>query len=175
MTDNRLIEDARAGNRDALTKLIDAHKDISYNIALSIVKDREDAKDVVQESLMRVVMNINRFRAEAAFSTWLYRIVFNESLHFVKNKKKEQGVDKEEYKFKFNPDDDSKITDARFAATLEQIDLLPERDKQVIILFYLGEKSIKEIGEITGMTISNIKVSLHRVRKKLSETVKIPL
>lgn len=173
--EGQLIKEAIAGNRDALTKLIDSCKDISYNIALGIVKNREDAKDVVQESLMKVVMNIDRFRAESAFSTWLYKIVYNQSLRHIEKAKKQAGVDTEEYKTLFYREDDSKLTDARYAAILEQIEQLPERDKHIVILFYLGEKSIKDIHEITGMSISNIKVNLHRIRKKLSENLKAPL
>ena len=171
----QLIKAAIAGDRKALTKLIDSCKDISYNIALSIVRNSEDAKDVVQESLMKVIMNLDTFRAEAAFSTWLYRIVYNQCLRHIEKAKKQSRVDVEEYKSLFYRQDDSKLTDTRFASVLEQIDKLPDKDKHIVILFYLGEKSIKDIHEITDMSISNIKVSLHRIRKKLSENVKVRL
>ncbi|HTF20712.1 MAG TPA: sigma-70 family RNA polymerase sigma factor [Chryseolinea sp.] len=171
MAQNLLIKQAVAGNREALAKLIDAYKDIAFNIALSVVRNREDAKDIVQESLVKVVVYIDRFREESAFSTWLYRIVYNESMRHVGQLSKRAGIDARELAWTFYREDDAQLADARYIEVMKQIDKLSERERQVVILFYLAEKSIKEISDITQMSISNIKVNLHRIRRKLSENL----
>jgi RNA polymerase sigma-70 factor (ECF subfamily) len=175
MNDDQLIKEAIAGNREALTMLVEIYKDISFNIALSIVRDREDAKDIVQESFIRVLKNIEHFRNRSAFSTWLYRIVYNESLRHLEKLKRRLMLDVREYKSVYSFDDDDQMHDTRYTAVLEQIEKLTDKERHLIMFFYLGEKSIKEIQEITGMTSSNIKVNLHRIRKKLSENLNIPL
>jgi RNA polymerase sigma-70 factor, ECF subfamily len=175
MNDGQLIKEAIAGNREALTTLVELYKDISFNIALSIVRDREDAKDIVQESFIRVLKNVERFRNRSAFSTWLYRIVYNESLRHLEKLKRRLMLDVKEYKSVYGFDDDDQIHDARYTAVLEQIEKLTDKERHLIMFFYLGEKSIKEIQDITGMTSSNIKVNLHRIRKKLSENLNVPL
>ena len=82
----QIIKKAISGDSEALTKLIDKYKDIAYNLALSIVKNGDDAKDITQDSFLKVLENINRFRSDSKFSTWLYRIVYNQSIGFAKKK-----------------------------------------------------------------------------------------
>ena len=175
MAQSSLIKQAIAGNREALAKLIDAHKDIAFNIAISVVRNREDAKDIVQESLIKVVVHIDRFREESAFSTWLYKIVYNESLRHLEKASKRAGIDAEEFVWAFYREDDAHPSDARYIEVMRQVDKLSERERQLVILFYLAEKSIKEISNITQMSISIIKVNLHRIRKKLSEGLSTPI
>ena len=91
--ESNLIKRAVENDPEALTKLIDAYKDIAYNIALSIVHNKLDAQDITQESFLKVFINISRFRNESGFSTWLYRIVYNESLQHLKKMKKLNGLD----------------------------------------------------------------------------------
>ena len=82
-----IINKAVNGDTKALTTLINDYKDIAYNLAYTMVGNREDAKDIVQDSFLRVLGNIGKFRNESGFSTWLYRIVYNESLSFLKRNK----------------------------------------------------------------------------------------
>src|SRR3972149_8761393 len=91
--ESQIIKKAISGDSKALTILVDKYKDIAYNLALSIVKNREDAKDITQDSFLKVLENINRFRNDSKFSTWLYRIVYNQSVGFVKRESRISSVD----------------------------------------------------------------------------------
>jgi len=156
-----------------LSKLIDCYKDIAYNLAFSVVNNKGDAQDITQESFIKVITNISRFRNESGFTTWLYRIVYNESLQHLRKLKKQNHFDVHAYQEVFYNEDEKKATEERYLVLYEQIDKLSDKDKHIVILFYLAEKTIKEINAITGMSISSIKVNLHRIRKKLSENLKL--
>jgi RNA polymerase sigma-70 factor (ECF subfamily) len=163
--ESQTIKKAISGDSEALTILIDKYKDIAYNLALSIVKNREDAKDITQDSFLKILENINRFRSDSKFSTWLYRIVYNQSIGFVKRENRTNSVD---YSLLVETSDNYNQEDA-IQDLYKAINKLEDTDRNIIMLFYLAEKSIKEIAQITGLSISNIKVILHRARKKLVE------
>lgn len=164
--ESQIIKKAITGDSEALTVLIDKYKDIAFNLALSIVKNREDAKDITQDSFLKVLENINRFRSDSKFSTWLYRIVYNKSIGFVKRENRTNIVD---YSGLADISEKNDNKEDKIQELYKAINLLEDTDRNIIMLFYLAEKSIKEIAQITGLSIGNIKVILHRARKKLFE------
>ena len=168
--DSVLVKKAIAGDTEALSQLIDKYKDIAYNLADSIVKNRESAKDITQDSLLKVLENIHRFRNESKFSTWLYRIVYNESLQYILKVKSEKLTDIESIKnesiYDYIPPDENEYLNVDL---YKAIDRLESKEQRIILLFYPGGKSIKEINTITGLSKANIKVILHRARKKLQK------
>jgi RNA polymerase sigma-70 factor (ECF subfamily) len=95
----------------------------------------------------------------------LYRIVYNQSIGFVKRENRTNSVD---YSLLVETSDNYNQEDA-IQDLYKAINKLEDTDRNIIMLFYLAEKSIKEIAQITGLSISNIKVILHRARKKLVE------
>jgi RNA polymerase sigma factor (sigma-70 family) len=171
--DSVLVKKATSGDAEALSLLIDKYKNNAYNLAISIVKDKESAKDITQDSFLKVLENIDRFRSESKFSTWLYRIVYNESLQHIHKSKRFFITDIESSKLE-NYSDITLATEDKY----QELDLyqamenLEENERNIVLLFYLAEKSIKEINTITGLKIPNIKVRLHRARKKLYKSLK---
>ncbi|MBN1821821.1 MAG: sigma-70 family RNA polymerase sigma factor [Prolixibacteraceae bacterium] len=168
--DPALIKKAVSGDREALTRLVDAYKDIAFNLAFSIVGDKEDALDVTQESFLKVLENIAGFRNEAKFTTWLYRIVYNEAVQFNRKNKRELFTGFESIKdYVENSNEEAKD----YFFLHHAISKLEKNEQNIIILFYLAEKPVKEIKQITGKSVSNIKVILHRARKKLHEKLEL--
>lgn len=161
-----IIKRAISGDSKALSILIDKYKDIAFNLALSIVKNKEDAKDITQESFLKVLENIKRFRSDSKFSTWLYRIVYNQSIGFVKKANHLDSINHESAMI-FEYPDIIENKDENFQELHNAIDLLEDTERNIIMLFYLADKSIKQIAQITDLSIANIKVILHRARKKL--------
>lgn len=162
--ESKIIKKAISGDSEALTTLIDKYKDIAYNLALSIVKNREDAKDITQDSFLKVLENIHRFRSDSKFSTWLYRIVYNQAIGF---SKKGSHSDTADYSVLVDTSTENEYQEHKIQELYKAINLLDDSERNIIMLFYLAEKSIKEIVQITGLSLSNIKVILHRARKKL--------
>lgn len=79
-----LVEFAQQGNKEALTKLIKAHQAWIYNVALKMVYDHEEAADITQEVLLKMITKLSTFKGESKFRTWLYRIVVNHVINMKK-------------------------------------------------------------------------------------------
>lgn len=162
------LQKAREGSTTALNDLLDKHKDLAFSIAHKYVKNEADAEDIVQEAFIKVFLNIRQFKSESSFSTWLYKIIYHESLKHLNNAKKlitinyeaeaEQGYDEMKV-----------FENERYEIFKTAMHCLTANEYLVINLFYLAEKDIKEIVEITNQTNSNIKVLLYRARKKMAD------
>jgi RNA polymerase sigma factor (sigma-70 family) len=94
MEDRRLVREACDGKREALERLIRSHQRFIYNIALKLVRDENDAADLTQEVLIKVVTKLNQYEQKSSFRTWLYRIVMN---HFLSSQRKK--MEKEIHSF----------------------------------------------------------------------------
>ena len=170
MNSSEILKKAIAGDKNALSVLVDKYKDIAFNLAISIVKDTEDAKDITQDSFLKVLENIENFRNESKFSTWLYRIVYNLSIQFVRSKRKMDPIENISHSLA-ETSSDTLETHERNQIIKSSLDTLDENERLIVTLFYLGEKSIREIKEITSLSVSNIKVILHRSRKKMTKNL----
>ncbi len=157
-----LISKAKLGDADALNTLINTHRDLAYSIALKLLKNKDDAEDVTQNSFIIVLNNIKRFKNESKFSTWLYKIVYHECLGVLKDKNKTRSsISIDTYE---QPDDNEEAISTDLDKLLAS---LKPKEYTIITLFYLKEKSIKEICKITALSKANIKVILHRARHKM--------
>ncbi|SHO65110.1 RNA polymerase sigma factor [Algoriphagus zhangzhouensis] len=170
--DSEYILAIKKGDRKAFGLLVQKHQSYAYTLALRILKNSEDAKEVAQDSFIKIFHNLHNFQEKSAFKTWLYKIVYHESLGKLR-KNKRQFVSLEDFQ-----EDNSREPDYQSG-----LELLEEKDRKNIIqialnklrpaestiltLYYLDEQSIKEIEEITDFTESNIKILLHRGRKNL--------
>ena len=171
-TDIFYLQQIISGNARAYAFLVEKHKDMVFSIALKILHSREDAEEVAQDAFVKAYQSLSGFKNEAKFSTWLYRIVYNSAISKVRKKKLE-----------LSPLDDMTINnysedsvDSNFSLVEEpdQFELLqkalqslPEDENVIVSLFYQNDNSIEDISAITGLTVANVKVKLHRIRKKL--------
>src|SRR5512134_919705 len=90
--DDALVRRAQRGERFAFERLVENHEQRMYTLAARVLGSREDAADAVQEALVRAWLALPKFRGDARFSTWLYRIVVN-SAHDVRAKRREQTLE----------------------------------------------------------------------------------
>jgi RNA polymerase sigma factor (sigma-70 family) len=168
--ESKILREAISGDSEALSILIDKYKDIAFNLALGIVRNKEDAKDITQDSFLKVLENIHKFRNESKFTTWLYRIVYNQSIGFKKRSLKIEFHDINTIDVHQQPMQiECEIEE--YAELYQIIDQLEDSERNIIQLFYLGEKSLKEIHQITELSIPNIKVILHRSRRKMFDKI----
>ncbi len=168
--DSHVIKKAISGDPEALSLLVNKYRDVAFNLALSIVRNKEDAKDITQDSFLKVLEHISEFRNDSKFSTWLYKIVYNHSIQFIRRSELVNFIDIESVRALEYPDT-LETGEEKYFELYHAIDRLEENERNIILLFYLAEKSIKELKVITGLSISNIKVILHRTRKKLHEKI----
>ncbi|MGB5243853.1 MAG: sigma-70 family RNA polymerase sigma factor [Lutimonas sp.] len=175
--DQFYIDKVLGGDAEAFGFLVDAYKNMAFTLALKLVKNREDAEELSQDSFIKAYQKLNTFKGDAKFSTWLYSIVYRNSISFLR-KKKIDYTDLNSVSFKIA--EDSQVSDPINMLKFEEqkkyvqkaIDRLPEIDAFLVTLFYLNESSVEEIEEITGLSNSNVKTKLFRARKKLQESLK---
>ncbi|MEM1258053.1 MAG: sigma-70 family RNA polymerase sigma factor [Bacteroidota bacterium] len=157
-----LVQKAKSGDESALNELIERHKTLAFSIALKYLKNKEDAEDVTQNAFIIVLKSIKKFRSESRFSTWLYKIIYRECLKMLKSKN--QTVEYVPQLLKLDPETEPQENKVKIEELLTH---LKPNEFTVISLFYLQDKRIKEISQITSFSQPNVKVLLHRARTKL--------
>jgi len=170
--DNHCISEVIAGNTASYAVLIDRHKDLVFTIAMNITRNREDAEEVAQDAFLKAFQKLSGFRKESSFQTWLYRIAYNEAISKIR-KNKVKLMDLEEEITGNIPEEE---VEEEVAGLDEQeqklvigkiLDNLTEIDRVMVTLFYLENNPVSEISAVTGLGESNVKVRLHRVRKRI--------
>jgi RNA polymerase sigma factor (sigma-70 family) len=167
--DNYYIEKVIAGQTNYFSYIVERYQDIVFSIALKVLKNREDAEEMAQESFIKAYKSLHTFQGKAKFSTWLYRITYNTCISETRKKK--------QY---FTSTDDVQISDEAEEMNLDGIpaenrekyvkaalEKLPEDEYTLVVLYYFEDQSVEEISKVTGLSESNTKVKLHRARKKL--------
>ena len=170
--DDHYIKKVLDGQTEEFRYFIKQYKDLAFSVAFSVVKNEFTAAEVVQESFVKAFENLKSFKGESKFSTWLCRIVINESFKTARKEKRTvsetgfvTGLDYQENPVIF---DELKESEQKYYIN-ECLNRLPANECLVLRLFYLAENSIKEICEMTGWSESNVKVHLHRGRKNMQE------
>jgi RNA polymerase sigma-70 factor (ECF subfamily) len=170
--DEYYIEQVLNGYTAAYRQLVEKHQDFVYTIVKKIISSAEEAEEVAQDVFVQAYKKLPDFRGTAKFSTWLYRIAYNKSISHTR-KKKLEFLSADEHLLE-NYSEDDLMQDIMGLSVNEQRGLirdamssLPQTDSLIITLFYFHEKDLEEISEIVGMTHNNVKVKLHRIRKKL--------
>lgn len=170
--DSEYILAIKKGDRKAFGLLVQKHQSYAYTLALRILKNPEDAKEVAQDSFIKIYHHLHNFQEKSAFKTWLYKIVYHEALGTLRKNKKqfvsiedfqEEQSDEPEYQSGLDLLEDND----RRKIIQKALNKLKPAESTILTLFYLDEQSIKEIEEITEFSESNIKILLHRGRKNL--------
>ncbi|MDF2676789.1 MAG: sigma-70 family polymerase sigma factor [Bacillota bacterium] len=185
MKDNELwlIEQSRKGNVDAFEELIRDYKKSAYNIALRVLRNKEDAEDISQEALIKVFKNIQFFNMQSTFKVWMYRIVVNTCLDFKRKKTVDTfsidekiDLDNGDEVFRQIEDktnDPDSLVDKNYDSQMvnEAVNNLEDEFKTIIILRDIQGFSYSEISEILSCNIGTVKSRLYRARKSLKEII----
>lgn len=174
MEDNKdqiYIDRIKAGDIDAYRNLVTQYKDMAFTIALKIIKDRDEAQDIIQESFIKAFQQLESYEGRAKFSTWLYTIVYRTALNQSKRNRGNNSSffdEMEEAIPDFTTSQHQQMEEKEQQEIIKKaIGKLPRTEALLVTLFYINENSIKEIKQITGLSLSNIKIKLFRARKKL--------
>ena len=169
-----LVETAREGSRSAFDELVRRTYVDTYTLALRLTGHEEDARDVVQEAYLRAWKGIRRFRGDAQFSTWMYRITANTAYTHVKrrNRLRTTNIDDIADPIEMHLDATPEAS-AEAAAGLSElaaaVDQLPESMRQIVILKDVYGLTHEVIAEELDISIAAAKVRLHRGRKRLRD------
>ena len=171
LSDQELISSVLEGNDDDYRHIVERYKSLLYTIAVRIVKNEEVAEEVAQDAFIKGFQSLKSFTGKSKLSTWLYRIAFNTAISF-KRKARIEVTSLTDREFMVSSTEDtaeSMYDEDRKRYVHQALQRLTAVDASVVTLFYLKEMSMEEISEITGLTISAIKVKLFRSRKKLAK------
>ena len=154
---------------------MDRYQNYVFTLALRFTKNREDAEEVSQDIFIKAYRSLSDFRGAAKFSTWLYTIVNNTCISFLRKKKLEVHSLDNEKVFEVADNQESGMRanmieqKSRIAMVNKAIALLSTDDAEIITLFYKGEQTLEEISNILGLETNTAKVRLHRARARLKE------
>lgn len=174
--DIELIEQVLEGKTDAFSLIIDHHKNRVFNLAMRICGNREDAEEIAQDSFLKAYNGLGSFRMKSSFSTWLYRIVYNTAVSFLRTRKKgilsleEFPAEMKDFAGSSSGDDEAE-KDYRSSLVNFALQKISEDERVLISLYYYEELETDEIASITGISRSNVKVKLFRARQKMLEII----
>lgn len=177
-SENALVQQAKAGDRNAFAALVSAYESKIYNLALRYLGNREDAMDASQEVFLRVFRFLPGFQEESGFSTWIYRIGVNvcKDMLIKQNRRNEQSLEMDD------EDEDSRtmdLVDCRYSPEqilenaelremlLSAIAALPGQQREVIILRDIQGLSYEEISRVLSLESGTVKSRLSRARETL--------
>jgi RNA polymerase sigma-70 factor (ECF subfamily) len=176
--DSTLVTAAKNGESQAFDFLVKRHEAKTFRIAFRITRNREDAKDVVQESFLKAFMHLDRFQEKSTFSTWLTRIAINEGLMSLRRTRGQREVFVDDMQsatedlFPWEAPDRGK-NPGEIYEQLETERILCEAmnhltaESRTVVRLQLEERTVREIAESFGLGIATLKSRLLRARRKL--------
>ena len=171
---NGLVESAREGSRPAFDELVRRTYVDTYTLAVRLTGNEEDARDVVQEAYLRAWKGIRRFRGDAQFTTWMYRITANTSYTHVQRRKRHRTTALEDVDEPMDLHVEGQPAAAAESAAglaelADAVNQLPETLRQIVILKDVYGLPHEAIADELGISVAAAKVRLHRGRKKLRD------
>lgn len=180
--DFQLVERAKEGDQRAYAELMQRYKDSIYFMTLKMINNKEDAMDLTVETFGKAFENLDRYKPDFAFSTWLFRIATNNSIDFIRKKRlsvismdsmvDDEGDDRplQIKSDSLNPEETS-IKKQQSKELKDIVDKLPARYKTLIVLRYFDELSYEEIAQQLDLPLGTVKAQLFRARDLLSNVL----
>ena len=156
--ESHIISRVLAGRTEEFAYFLDTYGQAVFTLIVRMVSSEEDAEELAQDTFMKAYEHLGSFYGESSFSTWIYRIAYNTALSFLRKRKGREVVIDETF---WNTVSETEVDEALDDDSEDRI------ERALVTLFYEKGKTVQELAEISGLSVSNVKVKLHRVRKKL--------
>lgn len=182
--DSELVERGRAGDRQALHALVERYQRRILGVVVALVRNPEDAREVVQESFVRAFRSLDAFKGDSSFYTWLYRIAVNQAIDLQRRESKRTTVEYDEtqpagdaplaFGGKTRGEDpyDAVRNRELGAKIFEAIEDLTPDHRAVILLREIDGLSYEEISQVLGCSLGTVMSRLHYARRKLQGKLK---
>ncbi len=166
------IDAVKKGNIQAFSFLVEKYQKMVYTLALKLMKKAEEAEEMAQDTFVKAFQKIDSYEGKSKFSTWLYSITYNACVSELRKRRIDfKSLDDRQ----ISDDDEQKMHDYYRETRKEDqekylnlaLEKLPEDDQVLVTLYYFENQSMDEISVITGLSVSNIKVKIHRARKRM--------
>jgi RNA polymerase sigma-70 factor, ECF subfamily len=167
-----LVERCKNGDRQAFCELFRVYGGMIQKIAYRITRDGEAAKDIFQDVVKSVIDNINAFKEKSAVSTWLFRITANKALNHLKRNRNFRSLDDADDKRELpQPEGRGQLETLAqrefYGFVMDAFGLLPEKEREILSLYYFAEWSVQEMADSTGRSQGTIKAILFQGRRKI--------
>ena len=173
---NQIIE----GDTNVFSVLVNRYKELVFTLALRMMKNREEAEEVSQDTFIKAFKSLHKYKGDSKFSTWIYRVAYNTCLDRIKkNKRTHNTVEINEFtehevKTIDNALDNLEAQECK-QAIQDCLHLLPAEDSFLLTLYYFEDQSLEDISKVVKLTANNVKVKIFRSRKKLATILKARL
>lgn len=177
MIDIKLIEECRGGNLNNFRNLVELTSPFAFSVAFRMLGDEDQAKDIVQETMITIWQKLNKIKSSEGYKTWIYRIVINKCYDQLRKRRRnpEFIADEKTWRHISESVSEGSSTELENSEISQIINLLTNRlspkQKAVFVLSEIEQMSGDEISKITGMGKSSIKSNLYHARKCISEMV----
>lgn len=184
-TDLNLVKRARNGDRDAFGELMERYQRKIFGLCYGMVRNKDDAMDLVQETFVKVYKNLGRFEGQSSFYTWTYRIATNCCIDFLRKAKRNRTVDYDDAIARDEDDavDGGMLLPSRLGVNpskvygrrelMEKIEealqSLSENHRQAILLREVEGLSYQEMAEVMEISIGTVMSRLHHARKNMQK------
>lgn len=175
--DHDFIKQTLGGDTQAFGFIVEKYQGFIFTIVLRMVKVREEAEEISQDTFIKAFESLSSYRGESKFSSWLYSIAYRKAIDHIRKKKRH-----------FTSELIKEITENKMETIENALGYLEEKERKdiiqqsilqlskkeaaIITLYYFEDQSVKEIRTITGLSEDNIKIKLYRSRKKLFNLLK---
>lgn len=179
-TDEYYIREILKGDSGSFSQLVEKYNHLAFSLSMKLLNQREDAEEAAQDAFIKAYKSLASFQNGSTFKTWFFRIVYNTSISQLRTRKNRE-VKIEEIR----------ISDSEVMTTENAIDQLNTSDRQKFLkiglqrldpeeralleMYYYDDFSMDEISAIADLTVSNVKVKIHRSRKRLLQELRIVL
>jgi RNA polymerase sigma-70 factor (ECF subfamily) len=176
-----LVRQATDGNREARQQLYHIFVQRIFNFVMGMVRVKEDAEDITQDSFVLALRNLSKLKEPARFEQWLYRIARNEVYQRYRRKKashvplddnvQQQPPPSGKARESGNPEEEV-LRDELGRVVEQALQSLPPKLREVFILSVLHQKSYQEIAEIVGRSLLSVKTDIYRARVFAKDSIK---
>lgn len=163
------VRDCLAGDSRAFTALVERYEKPVYNVALRMLRNPEDARDITQSVFMKAWLNLSTYDPQYKFYSWIYRMAINESLNILRSRGRDtEAVDERLPSGEPGPADELAAGQNREAVLAAVRRLKPEY-RSVIVLRYFVELPYEDIAEVVEVDAKTVKSRLYTARQLLKE------
>lgn len=171
MDEDILIKGLLSKNNKIINDFVKSYTGLLYKACSSVLSNSDLIEEATQDSFLKIIKSISKFDKRSSLNTWMYTIAYRTAIDYHRRIKINYDIDKA-VNIKSSSSSDQAVENTEFKMRISKlINHLEEEDQKLISLFYIQEFSMKEICELTGYTLSNVKVRLYRARKELATHV----
>jgi len=187
-----LVQRAQAGDREAVSALVQSQQTYVYSIAMSLMHNPADAADMTQEAFIRLLRSLGTYRGETKFTTWLYRLVTNICLDGLRRRGRpvesldeaaggasddgnqppgERLTDSDRWN---QPEEQIELRESA-TAVREALDMLPAAQRLALTLHYFDDLRYEDIADVMGLPLNTVKSHIRRGKERLALVLSNPI